>query len=92
MPARCGECPFFIQTFTQELKRRTPEGLKAVPVLTGLCGAMRLSEIRAEVPKYETTHRRAADSACYFSSGDGQKLGKKVAWLIDRQRMTKTQR
>ena len=90
LPERCDECPFFIQVFTQELKRRTPDGLKSVPVLTGLCGAMRPSEIRVNVPRYETTHRRAGDSKCYFSSGEGIVLSTKVAWLVEKQRILKT--
>lgn len=84
LPERCGLCPFFIQTFVQDLKRRTQDGLKVVPVLTGLCGAMRLSEIRPHVPRYEVTHRRAGDAACYFSTHT--ELAAKVSWLIERRK------
>ncbi|MBX8637789.1 MAG: hypothetical protein KIY11_05455 [Thermoplasmata archaeon] len=90
LPERCDTCPFFIQTFTQELKRRTQEGLKAVTVLTGICGVMRLSEIRAVVPAYETTHRRSGDSACYFSEEAHSALRPKVSWLIEKRKSVKS--
>lgn len=86
LPERCEECPFFMQTFIQELKRKTDKGIRQVEVLTGICGAMRLSEVRAKVPKHETTHRRASDSSCYFSSIPDRQLSTKVAWLVDKRR------
>ncbi len=85
LPESCGVCPFFTQTFTQELKRKTAEGLRSVEVLTGICGVMRLSEIRPRVPQYETTHRRAGDARCYFE-GKGGELEAKVSWLILRRK------
>ena len=92
LPDRCDRCPFFIQTFIQELKRKTPEGLRTVPVLTGICGVMRLSEIRATVPAYETTHRRSGDAACYFSDEAHSGLAPKVSWLIEKQKALKAVR
>lgn len=75
-----------MQTFIQELKRKTDKGVRQVEMMTGLCGAMRLSEIRAKIPKHETTHRRAGDSSCYFSSSPDKQLSTKVAWLVDKRR------
>lgn len=86
LPERCDTCPFFMQTFTQELKRKTEHGLRSVEVLTGICGAMRLSEIRVHVPRHETTHRRAGDSSCYFSIPPGSIVAAKVSWLVERRR------
>lgn len=92
LPASCDSCPFFMQTFVQELKRKTAQGVRAVETLTGICGAMRLSEIRATVPAYETTHRRAGDSSCYFSAPPGDGQSAKVAWLIEKRRAISSQK
>jgi|GEM_PF-5002025 hypothetical protein len=85
LPERCELCPYFTQTFIQELKRRTPSGLQNVPVLTGLCAVMRHPEVKQSVPKYEITHRRAMDSRCYFENASPT-LRSLVSWLIERHR------
>lgn len=59
--------------------------------MTGICGAMRLSEIRAHVPAAETTHRRAGDSQCFFATAQGAGLSVKVSWLIEKKRATAPQ-
>ncbi|MEM3851701.1 MAG: hypothetical protein QXP70_01735 [Methanomassiliicoccales archaeon] len=87
LPERCELCPFFTQKFMQELKRRTPQGLKTVEIVTGLCALMRFSEIRGNVPKYEITHRRAADSHCFFETSP-EPLKIRVEWLIERKRIS----
>jgi len=86
LPERCGICPFFTQKFTQELRKKGGRGTVREEVMTGLCGAMRLTDIKAKVPRYEITHRRSADSPCYFSIQQDTALAVRVSWLVERQR------